>query len=227
MSRHSFLISVKLAELPGQTKEGKLHQVLTEYIATGMSGVSSIRVSNDPLIWFAEAAPSSSVHLTWPQHTPIEEDIYLELVAVRIDGVSAMLPLTLPPTSETLHDTQVLLELTPAYRVAITSHHSQTFGDGVYQSNSRADIGIRELSVPMEGVFGLLGGRYKFVGWSGIEVDQANLKIPVTRAIAAQAKWEADITIPAAATVALALLLLLLWPPLMPWDRFDLTRKRL
>jgi len=82
------------------------------------------------------------------------------------------------------------------FNLRIISEHGGTGGEGWYAANSKAIISTKTL-IPMDGVMGLLEGRYIFDGWTGdITSSEPTSSLVMDSPKTIVAQWKADYTFP-------------------------------
>jgi len=82
------------------------------------------------------------------------------------------------------------------FNLRIISEHGGTSGEGWYAANSIANVSIKAL-IPMDGVMGLLEGRYVFDGWTGdIASSEPTSSLVMDRPKTIVVQWKADYTFP-------------------------------
>jgi len=91
------------------------------------------------------------------------------------------------------------------YYLTINSDYGTAIGSGWYDSGSTAKFSVKQESVPMEGLWGVLGARYVFEGWSGdftegepktiVPTGRLEAVIFMDRPHTITAKWRADYTV--------------------------------
>jgi hypothetical protein len=85
------------------------------------------------------------------------------------------------------------------YYLSIVSQISVPHGDGWYTEGSHASFSVNNITVPMDGAVGLLGGKWKLMGWyeNGTLITSSSsgsIDMHSTHVIVAQ--WEPDYVIP-------------------------------